>query len=234
MKGLNKKIKIGAGLKNPKTRMRFTLNEVKRLRKLYPNTDNNNIAKLMNTTYSRVVNKAFALGLKKSKKYISSLPTEQMRKKGAEFMFKKGQTSWNKGKSWDEIMTKEGRRNSMKTTFKKGNLPHNTRKNKDISIRRDKGGRPYKFIRVELGKWIPLHVYNWQKKYGKIPKGKIVVFKTRQFEDCSVKQLELITREENMKRNTIHRYPKEIKSTIKLLSKLKKTIYGKEQNSRPA
>lgn len=204
------------------------------LLELYPNTNNKEIAAIMKISYSSVVNKAYYMRLKKSKEYLSSLPTEQLKIKGAKFHFKIGASPVNKGKKWKDFMSKEGMRNSRKTTFKKGNVPHNTKKDNEISIRKDKGGRIYKFIRIKSGKWIPLHVHNWQKQYGSIPKGKIVVFKNKNTDDCSVDKLELITKEENMRRNTIQRYPEEIKSTIKLISKLKKTIYGKEQNSRPA
>ena len=37
--------------------------------------------------------------------------------------FQKGQTPFNKGKKWDEYMTKEGQKNSKKTQFKEGNIP---------------------------------------------------------------------------------------------------------------
>ena len=41
--------------------------------------------------------------------------------------FKKGQIPFNKGKKWDEYMSKKGQSNSIKTTFKKGNKPWATR-----------------------------------------------------------------------------------------------------------
>jgi hypothetical protein len=97
-----------------------------------------------------------------------------------------------------------------------------------ITTRRDsKTKRVYKFIRISLGKWQMLHVYNWEQVHGKLPKGKILAFKGST-DDCSIDNLILITRAENMKRNSIQRYPEEIKQTIRVLTKLKKTINGKK------
>ena len=42
--------------------------------------------------------------------------------------------------------------------------------------------------------------------------------------NCEVSNLELITRAENMSKNTINRYPEHIKENIRLISKINKTI----------
>jgi hypothetical protein len=39
--------------------------------------------------------------------------------------FEKGHESWNKGKTWDEIMPTESQERSRRTCFAKGNMPHN-------------------------------------------------------------------------------------------------------------
>jgi len=108
--------------------------------------------------------------------------------------FIKGHRPWNKGKKGINIGGKE-------TQFKPGHLPHNTKQNGDISIRKDKSGRPYKYIRISKGKWELLHRYKWEKYNGKIPKGMLVVFKDGNSLNCNINNLELITRKENMQRN---------------------------------
>lgn len=215
-------------------RMFWSEKDIKTLIRLYPNKINKDIAKIMGVSVSRIENKGWDLGLKKSKKQLSKMVTKQFLKAGNKTRFKKGQVAINKGKKWKDYMPKESQKNCRKTTFKKGNLPHNTKKDGVISIRKHTGKdgtvRKYKYIRVGLAHWKLLHVYNWEKKHGVIPKGSIVVFKNKYSDSCEVDNLEMITLEENMNRNAIHRFPEELQKTIRVLSKLKRTVNGKEQN----
>ncbi len=108
--------------------------------------------------------------------------------------FKKGHISWNKGIKGLTI-------GGVQTQFKPGNEPHNTKHNGAISIRKDKSGRPYKYIRISKGNWELLHRFVWKKHNGEIPKGMLVVFKDGNSLNCSIDNLELISRKENMQRN---------------------------------
>lgn len=154
-------------------------------------------------------------------------------KKGSQF--KKGHSSFNKGKKQIEYMSREAIEKTKATRFKKGNQPHNT-KEKDgaISIRYDhknRNGKPYKYIRISKGIWYPLHQYKWELKNGKQPIGTVLRFKDGNTLNCTLKNLELISRKENMQRNTIHRYPNELKQLIRLNNKLKRATNGhKKQN----
>lgn len=161
------------------------------------------------------------------------VPPEVVEKFKQESYIKKGSTAYNKGKKQSEYMTAAAIKRTKKTRFKKGNLPHNTKpKDGIITIRKDaRTKRPYKHIRLSLGKWVMLHVVKWENKHGKVPKGKIIAFKDGNSMNCTLKNLQLITREENMQRNTIHRYPAELKQVIRLNHKLKrKTSEHKKQN----
>ncbi len=216
----------------------WSANELIWLIVYYPDKSNESLAKKLGKKVDAVHNQGHVLGLKKSAKYLSSIPGKKFFEASKKNRFKKGQISHNKGKTWDEFMSKEGQKGSLKTTFKKGNQPHNTKKDNEITVRRDKSGWNYKYIRISESLWEPLHIYNYKKKHGKIPKGKIVVFKDRYHPDREkVSNLELITREENMNRNTIHRYPEDLKITIRALGKLKRTIKkrtnGTEQIEAP-
>ena len=90
------------------------------------------------------------------------------------------------------------------TVFKKGHVPANSKgvKDGDVTLRKDKSGRLYKFIRLSLGKWIPLHIANWEKENVKVPKGYCIWFRNGDTLNCDINDLELITRGENMKRNS--------------------------------
>jgi hypothetical protein len=124
--------------------------------------------------------------------------------------------------SYDKIKT---------TQFKKGGSPPNTKHDGAISLRKDKSGVSYYFIRIAKAKWMALHVKIYQDAYGPIPKNHIIVFKDRNPLNVTLENLECITREENMHRNSFHRLSPEIKQTIKVLTKLKKTIRnGKKQD----
>ena len=160
---------------------------------------------------------------------------QRARQFAKESQLKKGNVPQNKGKKWDEFMSKEGQRASRRTTFKKGNEPVNTKFNGAVSLREDKTGRTYKYIRISKAKWELYHRYRWMKFRGKIPKNHLIVFKDGDSMNCKLSNLEMITLEENMKRNTYHNYPKPIAQLIQLRGALNRQINKHEkQNKRSA
>ena len=200
------------------------------LKKEYPSTQSVLIAEKLDRSIKAIYSQANLMGLKKTEEFNRSESSGRMKDGnfGKATRFQKNHKSFNTGMKWDDFMTVQGKANSLRTTFKKGNLPPNTLHDGMITTRTDsKTKRTYKFIRIALAKWQMLHVYNWEQVNGKLPKGKILAFKGST-DDCSIDNLILITRAENMKRNSIQRYPEEIKQTIRVLTKLKKTINGKK------
>jgi hypothetical protein len=119
---------------------------------------------------------------------------------------KPGNIPLNKGKKQIEYMSKEAIQRTKATRFQKGQLPSNTKeRNGVITVRYDhknRGGKAYKYIRISLGKWMPYHQYRWEKKNGKLPKGMCLWFKDSDPMNCKLSNLELITRGENMRRNS--------------------------------
>lgn len=73
-------------------------------------------------------------------------------------------------------------------------------------------------------RWQYVHVIEWEKHHGPIPKGYMVTFKTGDKTKTNIENLELITRKENFDRNSINRYPPEVASLIRLQKKLEKSI----------
>lgn len=196
------------------------------LKKLYANTTNEEIGKQVGMTPGAVAAKAYKLGLKKTKEF--------MREWALKTAFKPGSVPVNKGKKQTEFMSPEGIERTKATRFKKGEVALHKQhfKNGDITIRHDtlKDGsvRSYKWIRISQAKWKMLHVFNWEKANGPVPEGHIIVFKNKfNTMDCEVEHLECITIADNMRRNTIHRYPLELKQTIRLVHKLDKKIKSK-------
>ena len=88
-----------------------------------------------------------------------------------------------------------------KTSFKKGELPHNTKPVGFISLRKHKRGEQYYYIKNSNNKFVLYHRFLWEEKYGEIPKGFILVFRDKNSLNYEIENLELITRRENLKRN---------------------------------
>ncbi|HHO8044243.1 TPA: HNH endonuclease signature motif containing protein, partial [Pseudomonas aeruginosa] len=110
------------------------------------------------------------------------------------------------------------------TRFKKGQKPHtwlpvgSTRVSADGYLQRkisDTGYPPRD--------WKSIHILLWEEHVGPIPTGHCVCFKDNNKQNVVIDNLELITRAERMRRNSIHRYPPELKSAIRVISKLKRT-----------
>lgn len=205
----------------------WTDSDLQKLKQLYPVMLSSEIANEIGCTVCAVYNKAHQLGLKKSEAFKNSEQSGRISKlldKGFAFRFKKGQIPLNKGTKMPEHVYEKVKR----TMFKKGHVPACAKASDGvITVRRDTFGRAYKFIRVSLGKWVPLHVHLWEQANGKLPKGMIVAFKDKDSMHCEIDNLEIITKAENMMRNTIHRYPDELKQIIKINSKIKRTINEK-------
>ncbi|WP_342648979.1 HNH endonuclease signature motif containing protein [Pseudomonas sp. REB1044] len=72
--------------------------------------------------------------------------------------------------------------------------------------------------------WTSVHALLWEQAYGQIPLGPLVVFEDCNPQHIEIGNLELVSRAENMRRKIIHRYPLELKTTIRQLSKLKRAI----------
>lgn len=184
-----------------------------KLIELYPDMTNVDIAIILNKTEGAVIAAGFKLKLRKTKEFL--------RKHTEKGMFKRGQEPPNKGKRWQDFMSKEGIENSSKTQFKKGNKPHNTKW--DGATRISKDG--YMEIRVSEANWKLLHRVEWEKKNGEIPKGMVLVCKSTDKQNTNPVNWELITMAENMRRNSYHNnYPKEIGDTIQLLGALNRQI----------
>lgn len=77
-------------------------------------------------------------------------------------------------------------------------------------------------------RWRPVHVLVWEAVHGPVPKGHIVVFrpglKTFIASEITIDRLELVTRAENMRRNTIHNYPPILADTMRLVGRVQRQL----------
>lgn len=135
--------------------------------------------------------------------------------------FKKGDIPANKGK--------KGLTGANKTSFAPGNVPSNTKKAGSISTRKDKNGSLYMHIKIEEpNKWKMLHVYIWEQKHGKIPKGYCVIFKDKNTLNTRLDNLMIVSRAELARLNQKYAYINgSLKETALQVIKLTKEIRKK-------
>ena len=202
---------------------------------LYPNHEAQLFARLFNRSLSSIYGMANSHGIRKDPKFASEITRRKweagVHTNSRKNHFKKGQEPWNKGMKGLNL-------GGTETQFKKGDLPYNTKYDGCISTRggiKNRNGRwvneTYLYIRISKAKWVPLHRHVWQQHKGPIPKGYVVAFKDRNYKNCNITNLELISMKENMERNTIHNYPDDLKRVIRAKAKLNKTI-NKVMNSK--
>lgn len=131
-------------------------------------------------------NRAFNSEL--SKEAIGRMKRKLNLTSGVNTKFKKGQTSWNKGKK----MSQETYEKCKKTMFQKGNLS-NARPVGDERI--DVDG--YTYIKVEQpNKWKLKHRVLWEEKYGDIPKGYNLIFADGNKQNLDLDNLILVSNSE--------------------------------------
>ena len=137
--------------------------------------------------------------------------------------FKKGSIPANKGT--------KGLTGANKTSFGPGNVPANTRKAGSISTRKDKNGNSYMHIKIaEPRKWQMLHVYIWENKYGKIPKGYCVIFKDKNTLNPSLDNLMLVSRAELVRLNQKYAHiDKSLKETALQVIRISSEIRKKDK-----
>jgi hypothetical protein len=160
------------------------------------------------------------------------VPKELAQKRKMTNQFPKGQVPYNKGKKQVDFMSKEAIAKTKKTRFKQGRSPHNELYNGAIRNRKDiKTGITYRYIRISKGEWQLLHRYVYEKKFGPIPEGCLIIFKDGDQNNCNLENLRCITFSENGERvaSKIHARPPELKKAIRLKNKLIKTIKHHEK-----
>lgn len=175
-------------------------------------------------TMARAINKSNCFVRKRLQQLNLVIPRDIIENRVKESRIQKGSVSYNKGMRVEQFMNAEAIERCKKTRYKTGHLPHNTKKDLDVSIRPDKRGVKYLHIRIALAEWIPLHRYNWIKVHGEIPKGMKLLFKDRNPFNCNIDNLELLTPGELMKRNSVHNYPAPIARIIQLRGALNRKI----------
>ena len=211
---------------------RWTDDQVAHLRQHYADTLTADLAITLGVRASRILAKANALGLRKSTALISETARQRTLSPGHGSLgsrIQPGAVPWNKGV--------KGERVSPATELKPGNRPAtwvpvgSYRVNADGYLDRkvtDDGGPNQR--------WQPVHRLLWIEAHGPIPAGHIVVFKpgrrTADLAQITLDAIELVTRAENMLRNSYHtNYPPELRSLVQLRGALLRQINRKAKEA---
>lgn len=215
------------------------------MRRIYPHTRTALIARQLRRSYTAICARAELLGLRKSAAYLASPAACRLRRGdhvGAATRYPKGHVPANKGlrrPGWSPGRMKE-------TQFKRGERRGVALKLwKPIGTERiSKDGYRERKINDDLprqARWRAAHLIVWEAVHGPLPKGHAVSFVNGDKDDIRLDNLELITRRELMRRNTVHHLPPELASTILALGALTRQIRhrekphaGQEQARRPA
>lgn len=147
---------------------------------------------------------------------LNSLRKRNGWKTGRTGCFEKGHVSFNKGmKGWSAKGTEA-------TRFNKGHKPSNHRPVGSTRITRD--GYTEMKMAEGMRQWKLLQRFVWERMNGKIPKGMVLIFIDGNKQNIKITNLSLYTRVQNMQRNTLHNYPKEIAHLIQLQGAINRKI----------
>ena len=203
------------GLSRTRQSMAWPPDKVRKLRKLYPDHSNKEIAKRLGTTKSAVNSAAFQLKLLKSPEW-----KREVAKKG---QFKKGYIPPNKGKKWDEYASKETQEKMRRTCFKKGQIPKN---HKPVGWERKTKDGYWEIKVAEPRTFKAKHRLLWEEHHGPIPKGVNIVFIDGNPDNITIENLRAETMVEKFNRCcSIHTtLPPELRELVQLKGALRRQL----------
>jgi len=132
--------------------------------------------------------------------------------------FQKGHQTWNKGV--------KGYMGANKTSFKKGNIPHNHRPVGSERISKDG------YIEIKIAEpniWMLKHRYIYETTHGSIPDGYVVIFLDGNRTNLNINNLKLISRSEDliMNQKRLFSKDKDITNTGAIIAKIIDKTYKK-------
>lgn len=200
------------------------------VRDFYPEVPTRLLAILLHRGASAVYQRARTLEVGKSEAFLASPLSGRTGHddRGRAGRFRKGLRPWNAGrKGWQA----GGR--AAETQFRPGHRPSNW---KPIGHeRRCRDGYLWRKVRdgssPSTYNYEPVHKLLWEEAHGPIPEGHAVAFNNGNKNDLRVENLELVTRGELMRRNTRHRYPKDINRAIAAKAALTRRINKLEKRA---
>lgn len=213
-------------------RERWTNKQLALLREWYPHKPAEELQKIVGRDVPSIYAKANKLGLKKTPEYLAGPHACRLRRDdnpGLESRFKPGHEPWNKGKKG--VVT-GGEQTRFKKGFRGGRALE--RYQPIGSERVTKDGYLQRKVNDDLPlqrRWRAVHVIVWEEANGPLPHGHVVIFKDGNKRNLELDNLELVSRSELMRRNTIHNLPKEVVEVVQLRGALKRKINRLEKSN---
>lgn len=216
----------------------WTASELRTLRRRYPDERAADVAEAMGRTPRSIYQKATELGLRKSAKFLASdrsgrIIRGKQHPSMIRHQFQRGHATWNKG-----LHYRPGGR-CAETQFRKGELHGMAAQRLQPlgATRLDKDGNLIRKISHDgcrYKRWRSVHSLVWEAANGPIPSGHVVVFKSGRHtaveSEITLERLELVSRAENMRRNSyLTRYPKEVGDLMRLRGALKRKINNRSK-----
>lgn len=195
------------------TNRSWTDAEDRSLRRLYATHSAAEIGERLGRSWAAVKNRAHALRLRK---------TENSGR------FQAGITPWNKGRQFDA----GGR--SAETRFRKGMTPNNWR---PIGSERTSPEGYLQRKMTDTGvthrDYVPVHHLVWRMHGGAVPNHRTnaLVFIDGDKRNFDINNLELVSRAELLRRNSVHNLPPEVVQIIQLRAQVVRQINKRERKS---
>lgn len=210
---------------------------------LYPHVPTAKLAQAAGISLAQAYRLAASLGLKKTETYLASPhasrlhPARGGEHPGKATQFKAGHTTWNKGMKGLDI-------GGHATRFQKGRPACEASNYRPIgSLRISADGYLERKITdnphcAPSRRWVGVHRLVWEAQHGPLPAGHVVVFRegcrTTDPSSITADRLELVTRAELMRRNSVHRLPPEIKEVSMLRGQIRATITKRRKKEESA
>lgn len=170
---------------------KWTKEEIDFIRETYQTYDRNVTLKLFNEHFNLSITKG---------QFKSAIDKHKITC-GRKTRFQNGTTPYNKGKSWDEWMSKESQNNSRKTTFKKDIIPHTNIPARPIGAEKiDNHG--YIMVKINSNTYCPKQRVVWEQAYGAIPEGHSVIFADGNNRNFDLDNLILVSKAELITMNS--------------------------------
>ena len=182
----------------------------------YEGKDNIELANLLNEKFN----------LNTNNDRVSNVKANLKRRKGIDLTtninrgkYRLGVSPANKGKKWDEYMSKEGQEKSRLTTFKKGNIPKN---HKPIGYERVNVDGYVEIKVAEPNVFKLKHRVIYENIYGKIPDNHNVVFADGNKLNLDPDNLILVSKSEMliMNNNKLFMNERELTKTGSIIAKV--------------
>lgn len=216
------------GLRAP--RLYWTPDQIELLREHYPDKLTADLIDLIGRDLHSIYAKASELGIKKSAAFLASPAAGRTNgRQGIGTRFEKGHQTWNAGTHY----VAGGR--SAETRFKKGSRPVNWMPIGSERLSKE-GYLQRKMTNTGITRrdYVPVHHIVWIEHNGPIPQGHRIIFKDSNKQNIVIENLDCISLADNMRRNSLHNYPKPIAQLIQLRGAINRKINRRLKDEQPA